>query len=159
MSETIADHIGLVHHVINRLGIPEYMRDEAYSEGLVVLAVAGTKYDPERGVPMGAFLAKRVRWGLKDWIDSEIKHRHLHELETANLTTNPSDAMEARRELDQLIHVAAKVLNIPEYTALLGMVYGAREPELSNVLKKNGAQLEALRMSARAKLKHEMRLL
>jgi len=60
--------------------------------------------------------------------------------------------------LDRIIYIAARRLNAPEYVALLGAVYGVRQGELAHVLGKNAIQLEALRLSAREKLRHELRL-
>lgn len=154
----VANHLGLVHSTIRRLNVPTYLHDEAYSEGLVLLAVAAPHYDPERGVPEGAYLAQRLRWGLKDWMHREIRHVAC-QLDEGQRGYSHEDAIEARRALDRLIYVAARKLNAPEYVALLGAVYGASQTELSSILRKNGTQLEALRQSARLKLTHELRLL
>ena len=153
----VTEHLGLIGHVVRSMSIPPYLHDEACSEGLVLLAIAAPRYDPSYGVPAGAYLAQRLRWGLKSWQQRELRQR-AEEL-PLDVPLSHEEAIEARRLLDQLIYVAARRLNAPEYVALLGAVYGARQEELAAVLRKSASQLAALRYSARTKLRQELRLL
>ena len=155
----LADHLGLVHHVVRAMSIPPRLHDEAYSEGLVVLAVAGAAYDPERGVPEGAYLAQRLRWGLQSWQRREMRHAAEELTDRLALPMTHEQSIEARRDLDQLLYVAARRLGANEYVALLGAVYGVRQNELAQILSRNPAQLEQLRDKAREKLTNELRLL
>lgn len=151
------EHLGLIHHMVNAVGVPSHLHDEAFSEGLVLLAYAAVSYDEEHGVPEGAYLAQRLRWGLTSWMRREIRHV-TSKLDDRHPYSHEAE-IEARRALDRLIFVAARTLNAPEYVALLGLVYGVRQEELAAILQKNATQLEALRLSARAKLRHELRVL
>lgn len=155
----LSEHLGLIPHVIKSMSLPVHMHDEAFSEGLVIMAVASTKFDPGMGVPPGAYLAQRLRWGLKSWQHREMKQLTVELSDRLSLPMSHEEEIQARRDLDQLLYVAARRLNAPEYVALLGAVYGARQNELANILGKNAQQLEALRMSAREKLRNSLRLL
>lgn len=149
----IAEHIGLIWHVIATMAIPPHLRDEAFSEGLVIAAVAAGRFDEQFGVPPGAYLAQRLRWGLRTWRQHELRH-HTDSLPDDLLHADSN----ARLDLDDLLR-AAHALNDNEYVALIGEAWGLSRSEISWALYKNPRQLAAIRAIGRLKLEHELSML
>jgi len=66
MQPNPADHLALIHRVINQMGISENERDEAFSESLVAITEAAQSFDPTKGSVAG-WLARNIRWSIKTW--------------------------------------------------------------------------------------------
>ena len=154
-----SEHIGILHHVVQSatMSIPYHMRDEALSEGLVLLTQAAKSYDPKRGVPAHFWLAKKLRWGLQNW-----KLRESHAAPDGALSWqegvdeepkyDPVGLHEARLELETLVELAKDTLTDKEYLTLFGPAFGLHMKELSHLLGANPTQIKAIRTRARDRI-------
>ncbi len=172
MSTDPSEHIGVLHHVVNSatMNIPDHVKDEALSEGYVLLVQAAASYNPRYGVPPHYWIAMKIRNGLKNWKKAEsTKHganvELLVELYEDKWEDRPGvshvDAIgqhEKRLELEGLVALASVHLNDDQYIALIGPAFGLHMKELSHILKKNPNQIVALQEDSR-QLINDMRLL
>ena len=167
-----AEHLGMLHHVVHSpsLGIPFELRDEAVSEGMVLLVQAAQSFDAKHGVPPHYWIAKKLRWGLLNWKLREIAKQGQNQTYdyTCNIHDNghpASEDLEAYqpdwatiREIREILELCAQTLPDDIYLALIGPALGLQMKELSHALKANPMQIQALQTKGR-KIVQEMRLL
>lgn len=145
----VTEYLKQLDNMIIHLNVPYHMRDEAYSEGLVIIAEAMMDYDPERGVPEPAWINKRLKWRLFSWMKSEFVRSDIYplfETDTSPMSTE-SSAM-----LNDLLYRMINLSNLKERTALIASVCGYHPSEISSMLRVNGQQLKQLVTSARNQL-------
>ena len=169
------EHLGILHHVVDSatLAIPQYLKDEALSEGYVLLVHAASTYDPKHKVPAGYWIAKKLRWGLLNWKILETRkhgkddHTLMVERSSNQLEENPRiiglaqdkiAAHELRLELERLVEIAAEILDDSEYAAIFGPAFGLHMKELSHLLGANPNQITELQRRGRERI-NEMRML
>jgi RNA polymerase sigma factor FliA len=73
VDELVRTHLPLVGHLVRDLlrRLPTHIsRDDLLSAGMMALSVCAQSFDPERGVPFGAFAAFRIRGALTDELRS-----------------------------------------------------------------------------------------
>src|SRR5437763_11920918 len=102
--ELVRSHLPLVGHLVRELlsRVPAHVsREDLLSAGMAALAMAAQSFDPERGIPFGAFAGTRVRGALLDelrsldWASRSVRReaRRIDEAEqrlTAALGRTPS---------------------------------------------------------------------
>ncbi len=170
MTVDAGEHLGILHHVVNSatMGIPDHMKEEALSEGMVILVKAAQEYDPTRRVPVHYWLAKKLRWNLANWRDRERRKHSAISIEYDSpylemgdiLSHDPAGENQARLELEHLVEVAKEILSDKEYIAIFGQAFGMHMKEIAHVLGVNPNQIKALQMQGRERiLVNEMRLI
>src|SRR5437763_17188235 len=73
LDDLVRSHLPLVGHLVRELlsRVPAHIsREDLLSAGMAALATAAQSFDPERGIPFGAFAANRVRGALLDELRS-----------------------------------------------------------------------------------------
>lgn len=175
------EHLGILHHVVNSatMNIPAHLKDEALSEGMVLLVHASQSYDARHGVPPHFWIAKKLRWGLLNWKLAEARKHGAEQPilvplrdqkvmdETAEYQEEPAidheaydpiRAHEKRLELEMLVLQAGEILEDQEYLAVFGEAIGMHWKELSHALKANPNQIRKLQERGRNRI-NEMRML
>lgn len=69
----VIEHRGMVYHLVREraISLPAHIdRDCLTSAALVALALAATRFDPERGVPFAAYVRPRIRGAILDELRS-----------------------------------------------------------------------------------------
>lgn len=136
----------LVPRIVRKLNFPEHQRDEAHSEGLVVLVVAAQAYEPSYGVPPEAYLFMRLRWDLTSW------RRRQHAEECLGDLDVPYDCpLVEHAHLTETLE-ACEHLSDKQYVALLGSALGYTQVELCRWLHSNGVGVKQLKTLARQRL-------
>lgn len=163
MSVDPSEHIGMLHHVVQSatLNMPDFLKDEALSEGLVLLTQAAQSFDYRHRVPPGHWIAIKLRWGLLNWRNREAyKHGMDQYIEDSpeELMREVLEDAEAALALRELLIECQARLPADVYLALVGPAYGLHMKELSHMLKANPNQIKALQIRGR-KLIMEMKLL
>ena len=171
------EHLGMLHHVVNSatLAIPQHLKDEALSEGYVLLVHAASTYDPRHRVPPHYWIAKKLRWGLLNWRNQESK-RHGQDDHTLFIQTGEEEhqveenpgidhllqdhiaAHDLRMELESLVRIAGEVLDDHEYAAIFGPAFGLHMKELSHLIRANPNQIMEYQERGRKRI-NDMRLL
>ena len=167
------EHLGVLHHVVNSatLGIPQHLKDEALSEGMLLLVQAAASYDSKHRVPANYWIAKKLRWGLLNWKLKEIGQQGQNESYDVVCTSHSSDGHPAyedieihspdealQHEIRLLLEQCQKDLPDDVFIATVGPALGLQMKEISHVLKANPNQIKKLQEKGR-KLVLEMRLL
>lgn len=167
-----SEHLGILHHVIHSpsMNIPAHMKDEALSEGLVILTDAALRFDPSRGVPPHYWLAKKLRWSLTNWLTSERRRHGLNDSYNVPCENHAAEWHDAGEDIPALIdmqeqHEMHEILAIckerlPEhiFIALFGNEYGMQMKELSRRLRANPKQIKAMQSEGH-EIINELRLL
>ena len=168
-----AEHLGMLHHVVHSstLNIPGNMKEEAVSEGMVLLVEAAKSYDPKHGVPAHYWIAKKLRWGLLNWKLRELSRHGLNDSYDVTCMSHGSDGHPAVEDIElqdhdwALVHEIRELLeecqrDLPDdvFLAIIGPAMGLQMKELSHVLKANPNQIKALQERGR-KYVQEMRML
>lgn len=166
MSVDASEHIGVLHYVVNSatMNIPFHMRDEAISEGYVLLVQAAASYDSRYNTPPHYWIAMKIRNGLKNWkkkeshLDAEgnLSWEEYKPLEAVDPEDHPGYEPQAiwekRQELERLLDKAVNDLTHEQFVALIGPAFGLHMKELSHLLKKNPNQIIWLQEQARRAL-------
>ena len=61
----LAAHVGLVRHIVRKMGMDRIDHDEAVAIGLLAMVEAAPRYDPSRG-QFSSFIAPRIRGAVID---------------------------------------------------------------------------------------------
>ena len=158
-----AKHLPLIHRVINQMHLYGDLKEEAYSEGLVVIAEAAKEYDPSKGVPVAHWLAKNIRWGLATWITKQREtvsldrprgpnNKSLYDVPKEALAA-PQDALSGRTELTELLGRMQQILTQDERLVLLYSAAGYKGIEIAKMSGMSPVQVSLLKTSAQKKLK------
>lgn len=146
-----AQHLPLVHRVINQMHLYGDMKEEAFSEGLVLVTEAAQTYDPNRGVPVAHWLAKNIRWGLATWIS---KQRYATPLPSKEPASEGSErALSARTELASLLGRMQVLLSQDERLVLLYSAAGYKGIEIAKMSGMTPVQVSLLKTAAQKKLR------
>jgi RNA polymerase sigma factor (sigma-70 family) len=142
------EHIGLIYHVINQMHIPNEIKDEAFSEGLVAVSEAAIKFDENRNVALASWLAKNIRWSLSTW---RAKQR-------PTMPINPSQQPCAAGdfslvELKEVLVLVHKNLTINEQKVLLWLACGFTGIEIANRLNISSVAVTRHKQSGQRKLR------
>lgn len=145
------NYMNLIHRVINDLHIPFYVRDEAFSEGLVGLACAIKSFKPQKGAKATTWIYSNIRWTLLNWMAREIRYEsHRCELVEETVTPTVPDFLSVP-ELEETVQ-KSNVLSAKERTALFGKACGMQLPELCALLRLSGPSVVSLQATARSTL-------
>lgn len=146
-----AQHLPLIHRVIGQLHLYGDMKDEAFSEGLVLVTEAAQTYDPSKGVPIANWLAKNIRWGLATWIS---KQRYATPLPiTTEASEGSEKALSARIELSNLLGRMQVLLSQDERLILLYHAAGYKGIEIAKMSGLSPVQVSLLKTAAQRKLR------
>lgn len=147
-----AQHLPLIHRVIGQLHLYGDMKEEAFSEGLVLVTEAAQTYDPSRGVPVANWLAKNIRWGLATWI---AKQKATVELKAnaAIAQEGSQTALSARTELNLLLTRMRDLLSQDERLVLLYSAAGYKGIEIAKMSGMSPVQVSLLKTAAQRKLR------
>lgn len=139
----------------HKIRVPPHQYDEALSEGLVALTLGYQRYRPELGIPIGAWLSKCIRWGLRNWQRVEC-----HQIQSETISEQCQMYVDGFSSilLAETLITAKRALTEDEYTALIGKALGMRINELSTKLHLNGKQINELAEEAREKLRKELKM-
>lgn len=156
MDGELGDYIQIIHEQVRKANVPYDQRDEAFSEGLVVLAEALKTFDETRGIPIRAYIRKRLRWSLFSWMRAELS------IIDGRFYLGDTDPMADASNVDEFDLLDALLwawdaqLTDAERKTLLGFAEGMNSAEVGRIVRANGKQLVALRASALAKLWREV---
>lgn len=139
-------HMGLIQTIIDRIGIPDYARDEAISEGLYVIALALRAYDPARGA-FSTYAAYKLNKSLRGFAARELQRRDAEY--RAAPPANARQSIDAALTLEIVLDACDTVLTARERIILLGTAYGLYPAEISAATKVNGAQYKTILAQAR----------
>lgn len=148
-----AQHLALAHRVIGQMGLYGDMKEEAYSESLVLITEAAQSFDPSRGVPVAAWLAKNIRWGLATWV---AKQKATVELNAKTPVKASEEALSARTELTLLLGRMQKLLTTDERLVLLYHAAGYKGIEIAKMSGMSPVQVSLLKTAAQRKLRDEV---
>ena len=167
------EHLGILHHVVNSasLNVPYELREEALSEGYVLLVQAAQSYNPRHEVPEHYWIAKKLRWGLLNWKLREIsrqgqnqsydyecmKHGSSGHPAVEDIEIQEPDAV-LMHEIRELLVQCQKDLPDDVFLALIGPAMGLQMKEISHALKANPNQIKAIQERGRI-LVQEMRMI
>lgn len=166
-----AQHLALAHRVIGQMGLYGDMKEEAYSESLVLITEAAQSFDPSKGVPVAAWLAKNIRWGLATWIskqkttysiDSPTFQKGIERENGFPIIPTPLQAREAseeaisrRIELSDLLGRMQVLLTSDERLVLLYHAVGYKGIEIAKMSGMSPVQISLLKTAAQKKLRQE----
>lgn len=160
-----SEHLGMLHHVVRSaiLDIPDNLKDEALSEGLVLLQMACMSYDPSYRVPPHYWIAQKLRWGLKNWKHREFsKHGQnntfMGDDEEQEPYYSPEEAIQAALELGHLVETCQEVMSHEEYFAFMSWAVGFQMKEVTKYLHANPAQVRSMQHEAKKRVL-EMKIL
>lgn len=135
------------------MSIPQELKDEAFSEGLVAITEAGIKFDPKRNVPLANWLGLNIRWSLAKWKSSLIMDIPLSALERVGGTDE--EAFMPSIELREVLALMDELLNFQERQVVLGTSLGFMGTELAVVLGISPVEVTRTKIVAQARLKEE----
>lgn len=149
--------LDMIIPVARRIGIPEFIHDEAYSEGLVHVVEAYRRYNPERGASLVSYMRDALYYRLKDWYRREGYRGEgcLPMPEYLDPVRHDRPQEHARGLLEEALE-ACQALAEPQKVAVCGAAWGLTHWELSRVLRMNGSQLSALQRSTRLQLRQQL---
>lgn len=140
-------HLALINRVANQMNLYGDMREEAFSEGLVLITEASQSFDPAKG-PLVNWLANNIRWGLMRWIA-----RQKETLPINKRIATPQKPVEYALELAEAVNLARKTLTPTEYEVLM---YNALEYKGVSIARKLGispVQVSRLKKRAQEKMR------
>lgn len=141
-----SEHIRLIYRVINQMGIKYSDKDEAFSEGLVALTEAAQTFDPERNVPVAAWLARNIRWSLKTWRANQYWSYQIP------VQAEAKESVDYRTEFNEVLKKLSSVLSPREQLILLATALGYNGVEVAKFL-----HLEPMAVSRRkAKIRKKL---
>ena len=133
------------------MSIPYHMRDEAASEALLAAYEATLSFDQERGVPEAAWIAMKVRWGIKTMLAREYR-RHSQSLDELEDGLNPPQfrGRDDIKNSDLMQDLAVALASIDPQAARLLILYAMGYPiaQLSHEFKATGPMLQWRRTQA-----------
>lgn len=129
------------------------MKEEAFSEGLVLITEAAKTYDPGKGVPVANWLAKNIRWGLATWV---ARQKATVELPVKTPVRASEEALSARTELALLLGRMQALLTTDERLVLLYSAAGYKGIEIAKMSGMSPVQVSMLKTAAQRKLKEEI---
>ena len=151
-----AQHLPLIHRVIKQLNLYGDMKEEAFSEGLVLITEAAKSYDPSREVPLANWLAKNIRWGLATWI---TKQKATVELPATMPLEGAQRALSARTELTLLLARMQELLTPQERAVILYSAAGYKGIELAKLTGLTPVRISNIKKAAQRKLQEDNNLL
>jgi DNA-directed RNA polymerase specialized sigma24 family protein len=157
--EGLPDHLPIVETLINQLAVPSYLRDEAYSEGLVAITEAARIFDSTRGVNLEAWLWLKTRYLLIDWMRRSMKVPY--DLLGDNELPAPQEP-EHMAEVNIVSHqilLVVQTFSMVERVVLLAPASGYNATEINHTLRINGPEQGKIRQEARQKVYHALGLL
>ena len=156
-SDEAERYLGLIEYIIDKLRVYDQVRDEAYSEGLVILAEALASYDPSAGVPLTGYVAQRLRWGLMQWMRALRTEYSLDALPYLPAATpraySLAQAASARATLEVVFATCATELDEYERYVVLSRAGGTLPADIALALSLTVSQCAAILTAARRKLR------
>jgi len=125
-----AEHLPLINRVITQLGLSEYERDEAFSEGLVAITEAAKTYDPDKG-SLAYWLARNIRWSIQSWQRKQMYNWQNVIPETARMER---DDLEHRVAYNDLLRLMDDNLTARQRVILLAQASGYEGKEIAKYL-------------------------
>jgi len=153
-----SDHMGIIGVAINKLDVPMYIRDEAYSEGLVALTRAASSFDPQRGAQLSTWLMIKVGYALQDWLENHRKHQSLS-IEACGIDCPVTDQTESCIFFHQVLDTAEVCLSRREQVVVFGPAWGMKSTEITSCLARNAKQIREMKDQAREKLRNQLGLI
>lgn len=148
MEPNPAEHIPLIYHVINQMGLSEWERDEAFSEGLVALVTGSRSFNPERG-DLAPWLARNIRWGIQNWQRKQM-YNWMNQIPPAMETSR--DDIEHRVRFNDLVRLMERELTKDEQVILFAQAAGYEGKEIAKFLGVSEMTVVRRRRKAQAKL-------
>ena len=119
LDDLVRSHLPLVGHLVRELlsRVPAHIsREDLLSAGMAALATAAQSFDPERGIPFGAFAANRVRGALLDelrsldWASRSVRCRSRRIDEAEQRLTAALGRTPTRQELAEALGMGVQEL-------------------------------------------------
>ena len=119
LDDLVRSHLPLVGHLVRELlsRVPAHIsREDLLSAGMAALATAAQSFDPERGIPFGAFAATRVRGALLDelrsldWASRSVRCRSRRIDEAEQRLTAALGRTPTRQELAEALGMGVQEL-------------------------------------------------
>lgn len=175
-------HIPLIYRVINQMGIEGSDKEEAFSEGLVIITRAAKKYDPSRGVPLANWLGKNLNWSLRNWRSeqrrianfeaptetSQVIMYGLYESslqssvglstlkQIRNLATSTVTSLENHVTLREALDNMPKILSKLECSVILLHALDVSGLDIANILNISAVAVSRIKKKAQAKLREAL---
>jgi RNA polymerase sigma factor (sigma-70 family) len=149
-----ADHLRIIHRVINQMGITGDMAEEAYSESLVIITQASQSFDPNKNVPVANWLAKNIHWSLKRWLWQQHRQQNVFKyIQDNQYAKEDANYMEIHTQLSETVAKAKEILTKEEYFCVMAKAFGYKGKELAKILNTSEVQISRIRQMAIKKLK------
>lgn len=140
-------HLALINRVSGQLGLRGSTREEAFSEGLVIITEAAQTFDPSKG-PLVNWLANNIRWGLIRWLNTQ---RVEYPIETS---VEPSrDAINGFVELNAAVSLAKEILTPQEYQIIMWSALEYSNQDIAKSLGISPGWCSRLKEKAQRKLR------
>lgn len=150
MEEDPAQHFPIIHHVITQMGLNEWERDEAFSEGLVAITEALRSFDPDKG-QLAGWLARNIRWSIKSW---QIKQNYNWSKPYPPVVMSTDHlSLESKVMFNDLLRLIGSELTKREQVILMATAVGYNGKEIAEYLKVSEMTVVRSRRSAQAKLR------
>lgn len=141
--------------------------DELISEGWIAYSEEKKKYDPSRGVPLEAFVYRRVRGAMLDAIKA-VKPRGyrknikpgqrnpIREIEYEDASNGSESDMHFKAEMSQVNTRLIRILNNRERVILVKRAAGEKLKDLSKRFRVSKERIWQIEKVAAGKVKKEM---
>ena len=140
-------HLPLINRVAGQIGLRGSVREEALSEGLVIITEASKTFDNSKG-PLVNWLANNIRWGLIKWLNQQKIEYPITKPIVAS-----QDPFGAPLELKEAVDLAFRILTPTERIVLMYSALEYTGVAIADYLGVTPGHVSRIKKSAQEKMR------